>query len=123
MSDVLRNSQLNGKCWSRIFQEIYVSYVTLSVPTFNISNLHESFDHWKLNRTFLELPEVVILSVSVSRNPEPIYSINFQDTREFNLRFVVNQYLQKRTIDRGNFDHSRFCAIEHQTENVLLKFF
>lgn len=85
--------------------------------------IHESFDHWKLDRTFLELPEVVILSVSVSRNPEPIYSINFQGTREFNLRFAVNQYLQKRTIDRGNFDHSRFCAIEHQTENVLLKFF
>lgn len=39
--------------------------------------IHESFDHWKLDRTFLELPEVVILSVSVSRNLESIYSIDF----------------------------------------------
>lgn len=81
--------------------------------------IHESFDHWKLDRTFLELPEVVILSVSVPRNLESIYSIDFQDTIEFNLRFAVNQYLQKRTIDRGNFDYSWFCVIEHQTGNVL----
>lgn len=81
--------------------------------------IHESFDHWKLDRTFLELPEVVILSVSVPRNLESIYSIDFQNIIEFHLRFAVNQYLQKRTIDRGNFDHSWFCVIEHQTGNVL----